>query len=142
MHAINPGDPMAMRNYTQRYQYDSVGNILEMQHQAAGNNWTRNYTIRSHNNRLIQNTGLGSETISTIRTMPKQALSPLPHLEEMGWNFRKNWCEPSDRNATTVVVPETTYYQYEGQGQRIRKDNGESGWRRELRPLKKKNAFI
>lgn len=34
---LNPGDPMAMRNYTQCYQYDAVGNILQMKHQASGN---------------------------------------------------------------------------------------------------------
>ena len=35
----------AMRRYTQRYQYDSVGNILQMKHELPGtpNGWTRNY---------------------------------------------------------------------------------------------------
>lgn len=40
IHAAN-----AMRRYTQRYQYDSVGNILQMKHVLPGsaNGWTRNY---------------------------------------------------------------------------------------------------
>ena len=52
MHSMNPGDPMAVRNYTQRYQYDAVGNIMEMKHLAAGGNWTRGYEYEKLNNRL------------------------------------------------------------------------------------------
>ena len=41
-----------MQNYTEQYQYDSVGNIISMAHQAAGNTWTRRYAYAPDSNRL------------------------------------------------------------------------------------------
>ena len=32
-----------MRRYTERYEYDPVGNFLRLIHQAANGNWTRAY---------------------------------------------------------------------------------------------------
>ena len=34
-------DGQAMRRYTERYEYDPVGNFLQLIHQAANGNWTR-----------------------------------------------------------------------------------------------------
>jgi hypothetical protein len=49
-----PITEQALRNYTQRYSYDAVGNILEMQHLANGGGWTRNYAYAATNNRLLR----------------------------------------------------------------------------------------
>jgi RHS repeat-associated protein len=47
----------ALRNYTQNYIYDSVGNILKMQHRAGNGDlttrWTRNYQYDIKSNRLL-----------------------------------------------------------------------------------------
>ena len=37
-------DLQALRNYTERYEYDPVGNFLRMIHRAKNGNWTRHYT--------------------------------------------------------------------------------------------------
>ena len=120
MHQLNPGDPMAMRNYTQSYQYDAVGNILQMRHQSADNNWTRDYNYQATNNRLIS-TQVGAE----IYTYPHHAqhgfMTAMPHLEDMGWNFKEELIKTIRQRRTDGGTPETTYYQYDGQGQRIRK---------------------
>ena len=39
----NPNDLQALRNYTERYQYDAVGNFETMAHLASGAGWTRRY---------------------------------------------------------------------------------------------------
>ncbi len=120
MQAINPGDPMQMRNYTQRYQYDSVGNILEMRHRAAGNNWTRTYQYQAGNNRLVS-TQVGSETFHYPHHAQHGFITAMPHLEDMGWNFREELIKTIRQKRNEGGTPETTYYQYDKQGQRIRK---------------------
>src|SRR6185436_10255710 len=59
-----PVDTHALRNYTQVYRYDSVGNILEMRHATdtlfVNGSWTRHYEYESYNNRLLH-TWTGSD---------------------------------------------------------------------------------
>lgn len=121
MPLLNPGDPMAMRNYLQTYQYDSVGNILQMQHQSAGNNWTRNYVYQSKNNRLIS-TQVGNEIYQYSHHDRHGFLTALPHLEDMGWGFKEELMRTSSQNVNDGNgSAETTWYQYDGEGKRIRK---------------------
>lgn len=44
-----PGTPNASncRAYTEQFEYDKAGNILKIQHIAAGNSWTRRYNYNS-----------------------------------------------------------------------------------------------
>ncbi len=127
MHQMNPGDPMAMRNYIQSYQYDAVGNILQMKHTTDGNSanwWTRNYEYEAINNRL-KNTKVGQGMNSFTYLYPHHPqhgfMTAMPHLEEMGWNFKEELIKTIRQRRTDGGTPETTYYQYDGQGQRIRK---------------------
>ncbi|PZR19425.1 MAG: insecticidal toxin complex protein, partial [Flavobacterium psychrophilum] len=119
MHNMNSGDAMSVRNYTQSYQYDEVGNILKMRHQAPGNTWTRNYEYESDNNRLI-NTKIGADTFMYPYHPTHGFITKLPHLEEMGYDFKDQLVKTIKQRATDSI-PETTYYQYDGQGKRIRK---------------------
>lgn len=57
-----PVTDKTLRNYTQHYQYDAVGNILEMRHIADGLRWTRNYVYAADSNRLFSTT-VGSQTV-------------------------------------------------------------------------------
>ncbi|MEB3103554.1 SpvB/TcaC N-terminal domain-containing protein [Ferviditalea candida] len=120
MRQLNPGDPIAMRNYTQSYVYDAVGNILQMRHQAAGNSWTRDYNVQAANNRLI-GTQIGANTYSYQHHPRHGFMTAMPHLEEMGWNFKEELVRTVRQRRTDGGTPETTYYQYDGQGQRVRK---------------------
>jgi RHS repeat-associated protein len=120
MQQLNPGDPLAMRNYMQSYQYDSVGNILQMKHQAAGNAWVRNYNYQAANNRLIS-TQIGANTYLYPHHAQHGFMTAMPHLEEMGWNFKEELVKTIRQRRLDGGTPETTYYQYDGQGQRIRK---------------------
>ena len=119
MHEVSAGDPAAMRNYTQFYTYDPLGNITRMRHQASGNNWTRDYNYAAGNNRML----------STIQGMqvyhygyhPQHGfINAMPHLEDLGWNFKEKLVR-SVRQKVLSGTPETTYYQYSADGTRLRK---------------------
>ncbi len=56
----------ALRNYTQQYVYDRVGNFVSMQHRAAGGHWTRHYDTAADSNRLIR-TWLGGDEVNAGR---------------------------------------------------------------------------
>ena len=121
MRQMSPGDPLAMRNYIEHYGYDAVGNILRMDHQAAGNNWTRNYNYEANNNRLAS-TQVGPDTYSYPHHPKHGFITEMPHLEEMGWNFKEELVKTVRQKVNPGNgTAETTWYQYDGQGQRIRK---------------------
>ncbi len=119
-HELHPNDPMAMRNYTQRYEYDSVGNLSQMRHEAAGNNWTRSYTYETSNNRLASTT-VGGHTYHYPHHVQHGYITQMPHLDELSWNFREELAKTIRQRRTDGGTPETTWYQYDGSGQRIRK---------------------
>lgn len=120
MKQVNPGDPIAMQNYTQRYAYDAVGNILQMDHKATGNNWTRDYFYQTSNNHLTS-TKVGTNTYRYTHHPKHGFMTAMPHLEEMEWNFKEELIKTIRQRRTDGGTPETTYYQYDGQGRRIRK---------------------
>lgn len=125
MRSLNPGDPMAMRNYTQRYRYDSVGNIMEIKHLAPGSNWTRGYEYENTSNRLKRTFtgGNGSPASYTAYTHHSRHgfMVELPHLEKIDWNFKEEVVLTCRQHCTDDTIPVITYYQYDGAGQRIRK---------------------
>jgi RHS repeat-associated protein len=113
-------NPLSVRNYNQKYRYDAVGNILEMKHLAAGNNWTRKYGYESANNRLNY-TEVGDERYLYPHHAFHGYITKMPHLEQMDWNFKEELIKTIRQRRTDGGTPETTYYQYDGSGQRIRK---------------------
>ena len=120
MHHINPGDPMAVRNYTETYRYDEAGNILEMHHQSAGNTWTRKYNYPANSNRLTS-TQIGNNNYNYSHHPQHGFITEMPHLEEMKWNFKEELVKTIRQKRSDGGTPETTYYQYDGHGNRIRK---------------------
>jgi len=121
MHQYNPGGPMAVRNYTQGYLYDEVGNIMQVSHNAgAANSWSRDYAYETVNNRLI-NTTVGSEKYLYPHHAKHGFINAMPHLEDVGCNFKEQIIRTIRQKRTDGGTPEATYYQYDGQGQRVRK---------------------
>ncbi|MBP9881834.1 MAG: hypothetical protein KBF32_00435 [Chitinophagales bacterium] len=125
MQSLKSGDPMAIRNYTQRYQYDAVGNIMEMKHLAAGGNWTRGYEYEITNNRL-KRTFIGDNGSPVNYTKYNHHakhgfMEELPHLEKISWNFKEEVVLTARQHCADDNIPVITYYQYDGSGQRIRK---------------------
>lgn len=119
LHLLQPGDPAAVRNYTQDYAYDALGNLTRMRHQASGNNWTRDYTYAADSNRLLSTTQ-GMQAYAYACHPQAGFITALPHLEELGWNFKEKLVR-TVRQKVASGTPETTYYQYSADGTRLRK---------------------
>ncbi len=133
--SYSPGDDMAWRNYTQRYTYDPMGNILETDHDAIGGNWNREYEYEVENNRLVQ-TQSGGQSYNYPHHPNHGVIQSLPHLSILEWNF-KDELQATARQVicNDNIPPETTYYVYDSNGQRVRKitENNGGGLKKEER---------
>src|SRR5262249_35836066 len=88
-------DLRAVRNYTERYEYDPVGNFERMLHQAANGNWTRTY---AYNEGSLLEAGKQSNRLSTTTVgvnIPESYsydahgnMTSTPHLSLMQWDFK------------------------------------------------------
>jgi RHS repeat-associated protein len=127
----HPSDGQAMRNYTEQFFYDAVGNFERLIHQAANGNWTRAY---AYNEASLIETGKQSNRLSSTtvgaRTEPYTYdahgnMTRMPHLTLMQWDYKDQLSATSRQavNATPPpnTVPETTFYVYDASGQRVRK---------------------
>lgn len=120
---MQPIDANAIWNYEQRYSYDSVGNIIGMMHKNDGSSalaWSREFTYENLNNRL-ESTSVGNQTYRYPHHPQHGYMTAMPHLEEMDWNFKEELVKTIRQKRIDDGTPETTYYQYDGNGQRIRK---------------------
>lgn len=120
LRTLDPGDPLAMRSYTQRYDYDPVGNLLWMRHQADGHGWCREYAYEAGSNRL-SHTRVGANTYACSHHPRHGFMTAMPHLEDLAWNFQEQLARCARQRRCDGGTAETTYYQYDGQGRRIRK---------------------
>ncbi len=119
----HPNDSQAMRNYTEHYEYDGVGNILAMIHAATNGNWTRRYQYAEESNRLLATSrpGDGEGEFSAAYTYDTHGnMTTMPHLPLMRWDDRDR-LKATSRQVVNAGTPETTYYVYDGSGQRVRK---------------------
>ncbi len=126
LHRYNPGDPMAIRNYRQQYVYDPVGNLTQLKHIAAGNNWTRNYDYDPFSNHLksthIGDNGSPADYTRYLYHPEHGFMTALPHLDELSWNFKEELVKAIRQKVNPENgTAETCWFQYDGQGRRIRK---------------------
>ena len=132
MNLPHPGDGTAMGNYTERYEYDAVGNILKMIHQAASGRWTRHYAYNEPslieagkvNNRLSR-TSLPGDLPGTLNARYEYDahgnMTRMPHLPLMQWDDHDQLQASSKQVVNNGGTPEITYYVYDAGGQRVRK---------------------
>ncbi len=123
-------DLQAVRNYTERYEYDPVGNFERMIHQAVNGNWTRAYSYNENSlidppkksNRLSSTTlqPNGNPPVEPYAYDPHGNMTKMPHLPQMRWDF-EDQLSASSRQVVTSGTPETSYYVYDAGGQRMRK---------------------
>ncbi|MBK6520151.1 MAG: DUF5615 family PIN-like protein, partial [Polyangiaceae bacterium] len=109
-------DASAVRTYLEEYQYDAVGNILEMFHEAAGTpvaTWTRAYTYAVGTNRLATNTIPGGT--ATYTHDAHGSITSMPHLAAIDWT-------PFDQIKTCDLGGGgDVYFTYSSDGARVRK---------------------
>jgi RHS repeat-associated protein len=118
----HPQDGQAMRRYTERYDYDPVGNFLQLIHQAANGNWTRCYTYNEssliepgkQSNRL-SSTVVGSGSPEAYPYDAHGNMTAMPHLPGMDWDFH------DQLQHVALAGGGDAYYVYDATGQRVRK---------------------
>src|SRR5205085_6205029 len=129
LNGANPNDPQALRNYTEQYDYDPVGNILRLTHQAAAGNWTRRYDYETNNldvqtqiplNNRLQSTSLPGDADQAPYSAKYQYdahgnMTKLPHLAQMDWDFK------DQLHMVDLGGGGKAYYVYDAAGQRTRK---------------------
>lgn len=126
-----PFDPKAVRNYSERYEYDEVGNFMHMTHQAHNGTWQRDYGYREQS--LLEPVAVSNRLTATVLhpngSQPLQEnyahdvhgnMTAMRHLTLMQWDF-KDQLQASSRQVVNNGVPETTWYVYDDSGQRVRK---------------------
>jgi RHS repeat-associated protein len=116
----HPNQAEAMRNYTETYEYDGVGNILAMIHEATGATWTRRYDYETTNNRLRTTSLPGDGNDVTLLPSRYQYdshgnMTQMPHLAGMQWDFK------DQLHQVDLGGGGTAYYVYDAAGQRVRK---------------------
>ena len=116
-HLPQPGDGRAMRNYSERYRYDAVGNLKQLIHQADQGDWTRTFDHGKDSNRL-GSTSIGAATESYAYD-DHGNMTRLPHLPRVAWDCG-NQLRVSERQIVNSGAPERTWYVYDASGQRIR----------------------
>ncbi len=125
----NPNDPTALRTYTERYEYDAVGNFTTMRHVAANGSWTRAYTYdeasllepAKRSNRL-SSTQVGDDHAHPAEAYTYDAhgnVTRLPHLGGAAENLR--WDFEDQLQRVDLPGGETAHYLYDAAGQRARK---------------------
>jgi RHS repeat-associated protein len=118
-----PADGQAMRNYTEAYAYDQVGNITSVAHTAANGNWTRTYgydgAASPPASNQLTSTTVGSQVASYSYDADGN-LTTMPQLQFMAWDWRNQLQSTALVAPADATVP-TTYYQYDATGQRLRK---------------------
>ena len=114
----------ALRNYTESYQYDPVGNIMAMIHSVQNGGWKRAYDYESSSNRLRGTSlpGDAEETFSAKYAYDEHGnMTQMPHLPLMQWDFKDQLQATSQQVRNDGGTPEITYFVYDASGQRVRK---------------------
>jgi RHS repeat-associated protein len=123
-HRAHPNDLQALRHYTERYEYDSVGNFVELAHRFNGAGWTRRYEYEESslieagkkNDRLTRTTvGNGLNQVEPYTHDAHGNMTSMAHLAAMVWDFN------DELQQADLGGGGTAYYVYDGAGQRVRK---------------------
>jgi RHS repeat-associated protein len=120
----SPNDLQSLRNYTERYEYDGVGNVLAVRHLADSGSWTRAYAYEepspietgAKNNRLSQTTvGGAAGRVEPYAYDAHGNTTSMPHLQSLAWDF-KDQLQQVDLGGGGFA-----HYVYDASGQRVRK---------------------
>lgn len=125
-----PGDGKAMATYVERYQFDAVGNLLDVVHRGGDPShpgWVRRYRYAEasllepehHSNRLSR-TEVGDDPPEAYRYDEHGNLVSMPHLQFLRWDY-KDALQATSRQHAGQGRPQTTWYAYGSTGKRVRK---------------------
>lgn len=129
----HPNDWQALRRYRESFDYDPVGNILEMSHQPVGSGaggWTRRYRYATDSNRLIGTSAAGDPVGTFSATCDYDAagnMTRMPHLREMEWDYANRLRHVKKQVQSGPGAANDVYFTYDSSGQRVRKVYEHSG---------------
>ncbi len=123
----HPHDGQAMRRYTERYEYDAVGNLLRLVHRAQDGDWTRECAYEEPS--LLEPARASNRLSRTVLGAIAEPyghdahgnMTSMPHLSLMRWDFDDQLRATARQAVSDGGTPETTYYVYDAAGQRLRK---------------------
>lgn len=116
-----PNGNNAMRNYTELYTYDAVGNMVKLQHIGSSNgSWTRNFNNDTKTNRLLA-TDIGGNKEADYDYDIHGNMLNMPHLPGMQWNFKDQLQQIQLQASADNDNANTAHYTYDASGQRTRK---------------------
>ncbi|MES2520775.1 MAG: SpvB/TcaC N-terminal domain-containing protein [Bacteroidota bacterium] len=118
----SPNDGLAMRHYTQRYEYDAVGNMEKLKHNTdTPGTYTRTFINNTTNNQLLKSY-IGSTPSSTNYTYDEHGnMKFLSHLPNMTWNFKDQLMRIGITASNENDNSKDAQYAYDASGQRVRK---------------------
>ncbi|KAI1109256.1 65kDa B protein-domain-containing protein [Nemania sp. NC0429] len=121
--------------FIERYEYDKAGNMTSMRHQPTSDRkvggWTRRYFYEEpsfldpnvSSNRLSRTVVSGTEERYGYDNDAGQLglVTSMPGFSSLQWDYHQMLSSSSKQRVTNGKVPETTYFVYNHQGQRVRK---------------------
>jgi RHS repeat-associated protein len=123
--SIHPNNLQAMLAYTESYQYDPVGNLLQTLHQAAGAGWTRTQTYLPGTNRLNTVSMPGDPASGPYSGVHRHDAAgnivQMPNLATMTWDHAGRLV------SANLGGGGTAYFVYDAAGNRVRKVIARSG---------------
>jgi RHS repeat-associated protein len=124
-----------LRNYTQRYAYDAVGNIRRMRHIADQGDWHRRYDYFASNNRLMR-TWEGDDDWNSGNANNKVSYDYDTHgntrnLADVSPQFYLRWDHRDMLRRIELGAGRDVRYQYDSGKQRTRKVITDGGGRAE-----------
>ncbi|WP_205717941.1 toxin TcdB middle/N-terminal domain-containing protein [Actinomadura soli] len=127
---LHPHDGRAMSRYTERYEYDPVGNLLQIVHavaDSATSGWTRTYRYDQESLLEPGVTGnrLGAVDGVAFEHDAQGNVTALPGLAFLGWDTEDRLHvtahRPPGARADAGALPESTWSCYDSAGTRVRK---------------------
>ncbi len=108
-------DSTAVRAYEESYEYDVVGNILEMFHASGANTWTRSYDYGDGSTNRLAATSVPAPVNSVSYAHDLHGnMTAMPHMAAITYT-------PFDQMQTAEIATVDAYYVYDSSGQRVRK---------------------
>ncbi|SCZ04172.1 RHS repeat-associated core domain-containing protein [Pseudomonas sp. NFACC37-1] len=115
-----PIDPSQLFNFTEHYEYDAGGNLIELRHRRDGNHYTRTLNVAAASNRLrAWNKGQSTPDVAVDfdANGNQQTLAP---GQALTWNLR-NQLDGVVLVRRENAADDIERYRYDSGGQRVRK---------------------
>lgn len=125
-----PNGSSTLACYVEKYDYDLVGNIINISHHAGSYidmpgivSWKRRYQYAQESNHLLA-TSIPTDDEGSYSAKYTYdihgSMVTMPHLSTMRWDFNDQ-LSASSQQVVDDATPEITYYVYDATGQRVRK---------------------